>query len=257
MNDYQTFIEKTIKEAGAFVLDRFGKDGVLRTKSSETDFVTEADLKSSQMIISAIQSAYPDHGIISEEEDEEYQNGAEFVWTIDPIDGTNNFATHTPIFGVMMALMQNKTVIESGIYLPITNELFTATKGKGAFLNGQPIQCSQKENWRDTLALCNAHLTPEKQHIREVLNKASKADPLWLYAYGCAAMSGALLASGRRDWILSKGGKIWDRLPVCLLASEAGCKITNFDGEPWSIDDNELLAANPVLHEKLIELINS
>ena len=136
------FIQKITKAAGKAVLKRFGKDGVEYSKSEDAyNVVTKADLLSERIIISAILNKYPKHSILSEEEGE-INAGADYRWIIDPIDGTMNFAASIPLFGVMICLAYKNRVVLSAIYLPVTDELFFAEAGRGAYLNGKRIHCS-------------------------------------------------------------------------------------------------------------------
>src|SRR3989338_5119797 len=141
------FIRQIAKKAGAVALTRFGKDGALYLKTrNRLSVVTKADLLAEKIIISAIRKRDPDHGIISEES-AHHRPDAEYVWIIDPIDGTLNFSTGIPLFGTMVALAHRGKVILSAIYLRVTNELFFAKKGKGAYVNGQRIHCSRHSDW--------------------------------------------------------------------------------------------------------------
>ena len=141
------FIRQIAKKAGAVALTRFGKDGALYLKTrNRLSVVTKADLLVEKIIISAIRKKYPDHGIISEESPR-HKPDAEYVWIIDPIDGTLNFATGIPLFGTMVALAHRGQVILSAIHFPVTDELFFAKKGKGAYVNGKRVHCSRHREW--------------------------------------------------------------------------------------------------------------
>lgn len=254
MEQYQEFIKKTLYEAGQAALKRFGHDGVKYTKSSAIDAVTESDLISNHIISTAIKETFPEHGIISEEDEEPYQPDAEYIWIIDPIDGTNNFASHIPLFGIMAALQLKGEIQTSGVYLPITDEYFSATSGQGAYLNGEKIQCSSKKDWPRTFGCSSASLSKKKKKIIDAIYKAVTTEHIWLSRLGCAAVSACYVACGRRDWYLTQGGRVWDYAPTYLILKEAGCKVTNLDGEPWTTDDLEMLAANETLHSKLRQL---
>lgn len=254
MKQYINFMENLIKQAGKLALERFGNDGIKKTKADKLDFLTEADLIINKLISDAIRSTFPEHGIISEEA-EEHQNGSEYTWIIDPIDGTNNFATNVPLFGVMIALMHDDDLMISGIYLPITDEYFFAEKGKGAFLNGRPIHCSQKTDWPETWGVSSSRFSPSREELSNTIHRAAQSEMFMLSLFGCAAIAAASVACGRRDWLLSHGGKIWDKAPAILLLKEAGCKVTDFEGNPSKPHDKKTIAANPILHDKLLKLL--
>ncbi len=250
----ETFIQSIAKKAGAAVLKRFGKDGVHYTKSHHRgDAVTKADLLSDKIITSAIKNKYPDHGIISEESGILNPN-AEYTWIIDPIDGTFNFATGVPLFGVMVALAHRKRVILSVIYIPTARELFFAKEGKGAFLNGKRIHCSRVRDWSSSAGIGPTWLRPRSVKFLTKLLKVSKNKNMMFCGLGSIAIDAAYIAAGRRDWFAGMNGGIHDFAPPSLLMREAGCKVTNTRGKEWTLDDREIVAANPTLHKQLLKL---
>lgn len=251
-----TFIKQITKEAGIAILKKFGKIGVKYTKLDATDVVTEADLIANKIITSAIKKKYPTHSIISEETGE-HQNGAEYCWIIDPLDGTRNFSTKTPMFAVMIGLARNGKIELATIYNPCTDELLFAKKGGGAFLNGKRVHCSEHKTWKDSWGLGNANFSEKKVTYMQKLLNYSKKEKFWMSAFGSAGISTIYQADGRRDWRFSEGGGLWDYASPSLILKEAGCKVTNFKGEPWSTKDRNLLSANKYLHSKLLEIINS
>ena len=251
----ETFIKQITKESGIAILKKFGKIGVKYTKEDASDVVTEADLIANKIITSAIKKKYPTHSIISEETGE-HQNGAQYCWIIDPLDGTRNFSTRTPLFAVMIALAHNGKIELATVYNPCTDELLFAKKGKGAFLNGKKIHCSEHKTWANSWGLGNANLSGHVVDMQKLLNY-SKKEKFWVSAFGSAGISAIYQADGRRDWGVSKGGGLWDYASPSLILTEAGCKVTNSKGEAWSIKDRELLSANKYLHPKLLEIINS
>ena len=262
MPEISQFIEQTLREAGKIVLDQFGKDGVLRTKSDKADYLTRSDLLSHTFVTERIKKAFPSHGIISEEDEDSHAPADDGVldekeefWILDPIDGTSNFATKIPLFGVMLAYMKNQVITATGIYLPVFDEYYSAELGKGAKLNGSPISCTKKNDWPETFGCTNASLSPEKKRLHEAIGKARQKSKFWLSALGSAAVSGSYVAAGRRDWYMTQGSMLWDYAPVSLLLKEAGCTVTNFDGEPWKINHHEMVAASPNLHKTLLELL--
>ena len=251
----ETFIKQITKEAGTAILKRFGKIGVKYTKVDATDVVTEADLAANKIITSAIKKKYPTHAIISEETGE-HKIGAEYCWIIDPLDGTRNFSRKTPMFAVMIGLAHNGKIELATIYNPCTDELFFAKEGKGVFLNGKKIHCSEHESWESSWGIVNSNMTERNiVNLRKLMNHSEK-EKFWIGALGSSGVSAMYLANDRRDWWISQGGGIWDYASPSLILSEAGCKTTNLKGEPWSIKDKEILVANKYLHPKLVKIIN-
>ncbi|MEK9157230.1 MAG: inositol monophosphatase, partial [Patescibacteria group bacterium] len=136
MND---FLKDIIKQGGAIAKDYFLKGVTFKTKSHLGDLVTVADQEVSDFLIKKIQEKYPDHGIYSEEQKDILNPGSDYLWMIDPIDGTRNFANAIPMWCSMVALFYRKELIMSAVYNPLSDELFFAEKGKGASINGMPI----------------------------------------------------------------------------------------------------------------------
>jgi len=252
----EKFIKQITKEAGAAILKRFGKVGIKYTKADATDVVTEADLTANNIIIEAIKKKYPSHAIISEETGE-HQNGAEYCWIIDPLDGTRNFLTRTPMFAVMIGLAHNGKMELATIYNPCTDELFFAKKGEGTFLNSKKVTCSKQRVWKNSWGLASVNMSEKNAANLHKLLKYSEKEKFWMSALGSAGVSAMYQADGRRDWRASQGGGLWDYAAASLILSEAGCKVTNFKGEPWSLKDRELLSANKYLHPKLLKIMSS
>jgi myo-inositol-1(or 4)-monophosphatase len=248
------FIKKITKTAGKAVLKRFGKDGVQYSKSKHAyDVVTKADLLSEKIIISAILSRYPTHSILSEEEGE-INAGSDYRWIIDPLDGTMNFASSVPMFGVMVCLVHKNKVVLSAIYLPITDELFFAKAGKGAYLNGKRIHCSSTKSL-DASSGCGFVGSRKRtlQFVKRLLGVV-RGERLFLNSFGCISMNSCYVACGRKDWAVSLYGEIHDFAPTYLILKEAGCRVTDCRGNPWQIGDNEAVAANPAMHSRLLPL---
>jgi len=260
--DIPSFIEQTVKQAGSISLASFGQDGSFRTKADNSDYVTATDLAIHDYITNEIKQHFPNDGIISEEDEQNHylieENGLsdKNYWILDPIDGTNNFATSIPLFGTMLCRLENGQVTQSGVYLPTMDAFYEAEKGKGAFLNKKQIRCTQKKHWKETFGCTNANLSEKKIVLRNALTHAWSKQKFWLSAYGSAAVSGTFIASGKRDWYMTMGSKIWDYAPIALLLQEAGCKVTNFQGTAWTLKDRNMIAANPNLHTNLMKLFD-
>ena len=253
MLSFEKFIQKIAKEAGGAVLKRFGKDQVHYQKSAHRiDAVTKADLLSDKILVSAIKKAYPEHGIISEESGK-VNEAAEYVWILDPIDGTFNFAFGVPLFGVMIALAHKGKVILAAVNMPATNEFFYAREGRGAFLNGRRIHCSNTRTIVHSAGYGGSTLRDRAKTFVEKIIHSEKAEYMILGSFNCCA-NHCYVAAGRRDWIVSVSGKIWDFAPAYLLLKESGCKVTDVNGKPWKLGMLEMVAANPRLHKQLLKL---
>lgn len=250
------FLLQTIKEAGDLAMSFYGKELHIKTKSSPTDLVTDADVAVSNFITKKIQEKYPDHCIISEEA-ECINEGSDDVWYIDPIDGTTNYANNIPLWCVMIGYRKNGDTKMSAVYNPVSNQLFFAERGKGAFLNDKKITVSPV----DYLDVANVH---------EVVRKTrSQGDSLfkvldYLYKIGSpnpkrfGTMLGlCYLAAGAADVIVANCGQDHDFVPPALIAEEAGALVTDIDGNQWKPGKREIICANPILHKKVMEIIHS
>jgi myo-inositol-1(or 4)-monophosphatase len=255
LDEAEKFIQQITKKAGFEVKKLYGKIGVAYTKQNPTDVVTKADIISHALLTSAIKKKYPRHGIISEE-DKDYNTDAEYVWIIDPLDGTRNYATKTPMYGVIVALAKKEEVILGAIILPEFNELYVARRGKGAFLNGKKIMCSSMKKLEYSYGTEGGNQNSKVAYIYGSLIEHSKKTSFWINTTGCGAVASMFVASGRRDWFITPtAGGVWDRAAPFIILKEAGCKVTDLKGKEWTTRTESMVAANPVLHKELLSVI--
>lgn len=248
------FIQDIAKKAGDAVLKRFGKEGVHYAKSDRVwDVVTKSDLLSEKIILSAIRKKYPEHGIISEERGA-LNDKAEYLWIIDPIDGTLNYSRGVPAFGVMICLVHNKKVILSAINLAATKELFFAKAGNGAYRNGKRIRSSKAKKLSTSVGTGSASVSTRSARFMKNFMKMGKGGNTEFAGFASMANNACYTAAGKRDWIVSLNGSIWDFAPAYLMLKEAGCKVTDTKGRPWKFGMLEFVAANPTLHKQLLKL---
>jgi len=249
----KTFISRTLIKAGEKILSFYGKSSVMYHKQTVIDIVTEADLASNAIITDAIKAAYPEHGIISEE-GEGYLPGSDYQWYIDPLDGTKNFESSTPLFGINIALAYKNEVTHAAIYLPLLKDFCYAEKGKGSFHNGVKTTCSSKENWKGTYGLGTMKLSSEHESLLNGINELTE-NTGWTNAIASSAVAGIWVSTGKRDWYVGPSSNSWDYAPTSLIASEAGAIVTNIEGMPYSPGDRGIVVANKFLHPQLIALI--
>lgn len=253
-NGMDKLIQRAVVKAGREVLKRFGKDRVKYMKSDHLwDCVTDADIMSERIIISEISKKHIDHGIIAEESGKK-NSDSDYIWIIDPIDGTMNFSTDVPLFGVMAALAHHGRIILSAIYLPVTKELFFAQEGKGAYLNGKRIHCSQRKDLNRTMGVGQLTLRGQPKKFIDNILKHVKSKHFALSSFGAMSVNACYVASGRRDWAVPMEGEVHDFAPAYLLLKESGCKVTDLKGNPWKLSKEAMVAANPVLHKQLLKL---
>ncbi|MBM4141539.1 MAG: inositol monophosphatase [Nitrospira sp.] len=257
-NEFLHTAVRAAKSAGQFIKENLGriskKDIALKQAS---DFVTLVDKESEQIIIHTIKEKYSHHVFLAEESIKETETG-EYRWIIDPLDGTTNYIHQYPVFSVSLALEYKKEII-LGVTLDIVkNELFTAEKGRGAFLNEKPIRVSEVTSLKDSLIttgfpfrrkeLIDAYLNL----FKNVFNKVSD-----LRRAGSAALDLAYLACGRCEGFFEIGLSQWDIAAGAILIKEAGGVITDFGGEPDYLLTGNIVAGTPAVHKEILSEVKS
>ena len=257
------FAKQLAKEAG-YIAKGYYNNGVShRFKSNLSDLVTDADIAVSDFIIEKIKEKYPTHGIISEEAKDDYNGDAEYVWVIDPIDGTRNFAKHIAVWCVMIGLVKNNEPHIGVIYDAMNDELFYAEKNKGAFCNGEKIKVGSFEDVRHCFTIfSNGEINKDSaysvsvQKFKKYLkfyNNLMGETGHWFSSYG-TMLSVCHLAAGRVDVLLNNSGLFHDYLAGYVIATEAGAVWTDCEGEKWGKGKSDVVVANPKLHPKLLKL---
>lgn len=248
----EQFLQKTIVMAGRILMEFFGKIESVTTKSGVTDVVTAADLAAQRAIVERIKRQYPWHGIVAEEEG--VNEVRDWTWYIDPLDGTSNFVSRVPLFGVSMALLSRDGLAEAGIYLPVTDELFYAAARQGASRNGKKMTAEHKAELRNSFGCVPSRLKGRKKAFHAVL--LSRSDQgFWMNSYGSTVVPAAYVADGRKDWLVSFDNHPWDYAAAALILRESGCRATNSKGTDWTVEDRELICASPPLHAELMEMV--
>ncbi len=254
-DDLKRVALNAVKEGGAILVKYFGKIKSIDYKG-EINLVTEADQRSEEVILSIIKDSYPNHRILAEETGES-GNSSSFKWIIDPLDGTTNYAHGYPCFCVSLAIEYEEEVIYGAVYDPVKDELFTAEKGKGAFINGKAIKTSSTKQLDQSL-LCTGFpydvrddMDSNILNFRTFLMKAQA-----VRRDGSAALDLCHTAAGRFDGFWEQKLFPWDVAAGGLLVTEAGGKLTNFTGGIFSIYDKEIVASNGLIHDQMVEALN-
>ncbi len=250
-----------VRLAGRSMLRDFGEVSNLQvSQKGPGDFVSNADLMAEKKIIDFLQKARPDYGFISEECGEiEPKNDCTMRWVIDPIDGTTNFLHAIPHFAISIALLDGETVLAGVIYNPVTNELYYAEKGRGAFVmtptGNQRLRVSGRRKMSHALISSNGFgCLPN----REVLFKVSPEIASVRFD-GCTTLSMAGVAAGRFEAYIAGQFKLWDIAAAYLMIREAGGVVYNFKGEDdllAIVKSQNILATNLHLKDKFLKLIN-
>lgn len=258
-NEYTRYLEvceAAVREAGAVVLDWVDRFETSQ-KRAPNDLVTQADLASQETITCILREAFPSHSIVGEESpaEENAVSGDGFRWIIDPVDGTTNFVHRVPHYAVSLALERRGQVLVGAVFDPNAVECYTAVRGRGAMLNGQPIATSTVCELPEALAASGFpyNLTRQSPDLLMFLEAAMQCQAV--RRTGSAALNLSYLAAGRFDVFWSYSTHVWDIAAGVLLVAEAGGVVTSPEGGPLELDSGRFLAAaTPELHAQLLEL---
>ena len=252
MSEYITVCEEAARAGGAVLLDRIGQVEVC--EKGPADLVTEADLASQEVIRRIILEAFPDHGVLGEEDDHQAPadpDPPEFRWLVDPLDGTTNYVHGVPHYSVSVALERAGELLAATVYDPVSGECFTATAGGGAFLGGQKrgqkraqkLRTSRVATLSESLAAVGfpPNVGLDSPDLKVFLKAVTQCQAI--RRTGSAALNLCYLAAGRFDVVWSLSTRIWDVAAGVLLIREAGGLVTSPNGGDLVLDDGCLLAA--------------
>lgn len=257
MQSYLRVAARAAREAGSMLLQEMGKNRRIRYKG-DIDLVTDGDVKSQKLVVGHIRRECPDHGFIVEEVDRALEKReSRFRWIIDPLDGTTNFTHRYPLFSVSIALEVEGTLEIGVIYLPYLKELFTAVRGKGAFLNGKGIRVSRTTRIGRSL-ICTGFPYDIHERSRRILSEFNRVvrSARAVRRDGSAAIDLAFAACGRFDGFFERGLKIWDVAAGVVLIQEAGGMVTDYRGRP-GLNPGEIVASNGKIHRQLVHLLHT
>jgi myo-inositol-1(or 4)-monophosphatase len=243
------------KEAGGVAREGFRKNMQIETKGSLTNLVTEYDKKSEETIINFVKKEFPAHSILAEESGAQ-EKSSEYIWVIDPIDGTTNYAHGLPIFSVSIGVQKNNETIYGVVYDVMRDMVYSAEKGSGAFCNGKKLSVSANDDLRKSVLVTgfpyNVHENPDYAFERFTsFLKIARA----IRRLGSAALDMCYVAEGVFDGFWEVSLNPWDMAAGKLLIEEAGGLVTNFKGEPISIYSKQILASNKLIHENMMKIL--
>ncbi len=246
-------IERLARQAGKILHDNYEKDHQVDYKGI-IDLVTEVDHASEKFLISEITKQFPGHSFLAEESGAT-ASGSEHLWIIDPLDGTVNYAHGVPMFSVSIAYSFRDKVMLGAVYDPMRDEMFSAERGKGSWLNGRKLKTGSVEELQRSLLVTGFpydswHSKPNNFDFFSKLGRMTQG----VRRFGSAAIDLSYIAAGRLDGYWEFSLKPWDVAAAGLIAEEAGTKVTNIKGEDDYLNyPQSIVAANPVLHALLIE----
>ncbi|MBI3305874.1 inositol monophosphatase [Candidatus Nomurabacteria bacterium] len=240
-------------EAGKIVKKHF-ENGIEKEHKENihmADVVTEADRESETIIRKIILESFPSHSIMGEEGGM-IGDKSEYVWHVDPIDGTANFASGLPVFGISIALARGNELLLGVIYNPIVGDLLYAEKGKGAYLNSKRMQVSD-DDVKKGMYTIGAGRTLEDRKLFKNLYFNLPDKIRYARMFGCTVMELSYVARGSSEAHIVLGLNSYDFAAGVLLVQESGGKITKLDGSAWAFPENYFIASNGVFHDLLIE----
>ncbi|HMB66243.1 MAG TPA: inositol monophosphatase family protein [Patescibacteria group bacterium] len=256
-------IKKTAKQAalkaGKELSARFDKfdRGTAELKSNH-EILTRADLAAEKKILSEIKNNFPEHRILSEEAGDT-EKDSDYLWVVDPLDGTTNFSMHNPLWSVSIGVFYKEQVVLGIIYAPFLNELFLAEVDQGSKIyspadssKGRKMQVSNIDKGKVLNAFCHGS---EPQDIKRAVeyHKKQKLNNFDCRQLGSAAIELAFVAAGRIESIVIPGAHPWDVAAGVLLVQEAGGKVTDADGKKWNLESRDMLASNGKVHKQILD----
>jgi len=249
---------KAARAAGA-IINRAALDveSVRVSQKQVNDFVTEVDQASEKTIIETLLTAYPGHAIWAEESGKAHgAQDSDYVWIIDPLDGTTNFIHGLPIYCVSIALAVKGKIEQAVVYDPTRNDLFTATKGRGAYMNNRRIRVAKRTRLQECL-ISTGFPYRFDDNIQHYLSMLGDILPrtAGIRRPGAAALDLAYVAAGFTDGFFELGLQPWDVAAGALLITEAGGLVGNLSGEANFLEQRECLAANPRIYGQLVGLL--
>lgn len=250
MSKYLEVGLEAVKAAEKVILQYFNDGNFDEQRKSDDSPVTKADKEAQKIISHTILNNFPDHFILGEEDVEDQDlEGKEFVWIIDPIDGTKSYIRHRPLFSSLLALMHNGEFIVGISNAPLMHELLYASKGDGAFLNDKKIQASKVDSIsRASIAFGGLKYFKKHNNLDSLADLCAQAE--WARGTG-DFWSYHMVAQGSMDAMVETQTKIWDIAPHAVIVEEAGGKITDLQGNPLTLESTSALATNGFLHDDI------
>ena len=255
MNPTLTIAIKAARRAGG-IINRASRDVELIKVSAkrDKDFVTEVDKAAEEAIIGVLKEAYPEHAILAEESGA--SGDSEYVWIIDPLDGTTNFIHGVPQYAISIALAHKGVLTHAVVYDPTKNELFTAVKGGGAYLNERRIRVSKRVKLNEVIVGTGfpfryfEHVDAYMGMLRDFMHKTAG-----VRRPGAAALDLAWVAAGRFDGFWELGLSPWDMAAGALLIAEAGGLVGDLSGEAHYLETGNIVGGNPKVFVQLLQII--
>lgn len=258
MHPMLTIAVKAARRAGSIINQASQHlDSLNVSKKSHSDYVSEVDGAAEDAVIKVLLAAYPDHAILAEESGHRGdEKNSEYQWIIDPLDGTTNFLHGFPKYSVSIAVKHKGVLSHAVVYDPTNNELFTASRGGGAFLNDRRIRVSKRARLEDCLIGTGipfrdlTHLDAYIAMLKDIIPRTAG-----IRRPGSAALDLAYVANGRYDGFWEIGLAPWDMAAGCLLITEAGGLVGDLEGNETQLESGQIIAGNPKIFGQLLQVI--
>lgn len=244
------------KEAGSIIKEGFNKKLNIEFKSNESDLVTNIDKASEKLITDFVKKKYPSHGILAEEGGE-IKNSSEYIWVIDPLDGTVNFAHGLPVFSVSIGLQKNNKTIAGVVYDVMQDILYSSEEGSGAYANSHKLNVSSNSNLSHSILVTGFPYNIAENPFNAIEKfdafiKASRG----MRRLGSAAIDFCYVAKGVFDGFWEVYLNPWDICAGKLIVEEAGGIVTDFEGKKIDIYSRQILASNGKIHDEMVEILS-
>ncbi|MEI8348838.1 MAG: inositol monophosphatase [Candidatus Omnitrophota bacterium] len=254
MNDILRVGIDAAQEAGKLLLKNFGKVTHIEQKG-DRDFATNLDKEAERLIVERIKTKFPAHGIFAEEGGSSGLN-REYLWIIDPLDGTHNFIHNIDIFGVSIGVVRKGAFVAGVIYMPKDNELYVAEKGGGSYKNGKRISVSSTENLKECSISFDSSIRYSPKIMLKVLGRLAK-NVFNIRMFGSSARVLSYLAEGKLDFAVEFYDRPWDFAAGACIIEEAGGRITTLKGRKLTYKTIGYIASNSVSHNKAQAIVRN
>jgi myo-inositol-1(or 4)-monophosphatase len=247
---------RAARRAGELMIRQLNRlESLEITEKNRNEYVTEVDRIAEDAIIEVIYDHYPDHSILAEESGQRGSN--EFQWIIDPLDGTTNFIHGFPVFAVSIAVTHNGQLEHGVVYDPLRQEIFTASRGQGAQVDGRKIRVSKRPSMQHSLIATGFPYRGNKEHLDDYLKmlKSVISVSAGIRRPGSAALDLCYVAAGRVDGFWELGLNIWDIAAGALMIKEAGGRISDFHGTDGYLQSGDVVAGSPKIYAGLSKIL--
>jgi myo-inositol-1(or 4)-monophosphatase len=249
-------IESLTRQAGDALMRHFRQDwALLKERGTAKEVATKYDKEVDTLIVEEIRRHYPRHSLLTEESGS-LQGDPDWLWIVDSLDGTGNFANFNPLFSVCIALIHKSELLLGAVYAPAIDEFYFSEKGKGAYLNGMKIQVSGVSDLNQSYILYCEGGDKNKVRTGKLLHEVYP-HVTDIRKLGSAGLETAWVAAGKREAYYTTKIEPWDVAAGVLLIQEAGGRVSDFQGNPWTPETSDLLFSNEKLHKSMLHLLSS